>query len=68
MYVNGIGFRAIERLTGVNHNTVINWVRETARKLPDAPEYSEIPEVAQVDELETFVGKKKQNLDMDGCK
>ena len=36
MYVNGIGFRAIERLTGVNHNTVINWVKEVALKLPDA--------------------------------
>ncbi len=24
MYVNGTGFRAIERQTGVNHNTVIN--------------------------------------------
>ena len=66
MYVNGIGFRAIERLTGVNHNTVINWVTEVALKLPDAPEHSEIPEVAQVDELETFVGKKKQDLAMDG--
>ncbi len=68
MYVNGIGFRAIERLTGVNHNTVINWVKEVALKLPDAPEHSEIPEVAQVDELETFVGKKKQNLAVDGSK
>jgi transposase-like protein len=68
MYVNGIGFRAIERLTGVNHNTVINWVKEVAGKLPDAPEHSEIPEVAQVDELETFVSKKKQNLVMDSGK
>jgi hypothetical protein len=68
MYVNGIGFRAIERLTGVNHNTVINWVKEVAGKLPDPPEHSEIPEVAQVDELETFVSKKKQNLVMDSGK
>jgi hypothetical protein len=34
-------------------------VKEVAEKLPDAPEHSEIPEVAQVDELETFVSKKK---------
>lgn len=45
MYVNGIGFRAIGRLTGVNHNTVINWVRKAALKLPDAPEHSEIPAI-----------------------
>jgi transposase-like protein len=28
MYVNGIGFRGIERVTGVHHTTVINWVRQ----------------------------------------
>jgi transposase-like protein/AcrR family transcriptional regulator len=28
MYSNGIGFREIERRTGVSHNTVINWVKQ----------------------------------------
>ena len=46
MYVNGMGFPAIERLTGVNHNTIINWVKKVAESLPNAPEYPEIPEVA----------------------
>lgn len=55
MYVNGMGFRAIERVTGINHNTVINWVKLVATRLPDAPEYSEIPEITQVDELLSFV-------------
>ncbi len=59
MYVNGAGFRAIERQTGVNHNTIINWVKQAAMPLADPPEYSEIPEITQVDELETFVRKKK---------
>ncbi len=62
MYVNGNGFRTIERLTGVNHNTVLNWVRLAAASLPDAPEYSEIPEIAQVDELQAFIGKKNKNM------
>jgi transposase-like protein len=65
MYVNGSGFRAIERVKKVHHTTVINWVKQAAQSLPDAPEYSEIPEVAQLDELETFVGKKKQDLAVD---
>jgi hypothetical protein len=64
MYVNGNGFRAIERLTGVNHNTVINWVKKAAIPLPDAPDYSEIPEIAQIDELQTFFAKKKTKY---GC-
>ena len=60
LYVNGMGFRAIERVTRVNHNTVINWVRQAALDLPNAPEADEIPEITQVDELETFVGKKNK--------
>ena len=60
MYVNGRGFRAIERATGINHNTVINWVREAGLALPDAPEALEIPEMAELDELQTFIGSKKK--------
>ena len=26
MYVNGMGFRAIERIKGVHHTSIINWV------------------------------------------
>jgi transposase-like protein len=48
MYVTGQGFRAIERITGVNHNTVINWVKQVGFSLPDAPDYGAIPEVARV--------------------
>ncbi|NMG07782.1 hypothetical protein DP117_13155 [Brasilonema sp. UFV-L1] len=62
MYLNGSGFRAIERVKKVHHTTVINWVRQVGNLLPKSPEYNEIPEITQVDELETFVGKKKQNL------
>ena len=54
MYVNGLGFRAIERITGVNHNTVIRWVRKSAFALPDAPKVEEIPEITEIDELQTF--------------
>jgi len=48
MYVNAQGFRAIERITGVNHNTVINWVKQVGFSLADAPDYEQIPEVARV--------------------
>jgi hypothetical protein len=33
MYVNGMGFRGIERVTGVHHTTVINWVRQVGERL-----------------------------------
>lgn len=58
LYLNGMGFRAIERATGVCHNTVINWVKQAQSLLPNNENY-EIPETAQLDELQTFIGSKK---------
>jgi transposase-like protein len=45
MYVNGSGFRAIERVKKVHHTTVINWVKEIGNTLADTPECDEIPEI-----------------------
>ena len=59
MYLNGMGFRAIERVKGVHHTTVIYWVKQLGQQLPDAPPINEIPEVSELDELETFVKSKK---------
>ena len=59
LYVNGLGFRAIERVKGVHHTTVIDWVEQVGQNLPDAYEPETIPQVGELDELETFVGSKK---------
>ncbi|UFP95670.1 IS1 family transposase [Gloeobacter morelensis] len=68
MYLGGLGFRAIERASGVHHTTVIHWVKQAASALPDAPEVQKIPVVAQLDELQTYVGRKKQALGLDGSR
>ncbi len=34
MYVNGMGFRGIQRVKEVHHTTVINWVSPTWRAAP----------------------------------
>nr|WP_250126198.1 IS1 family transposase [Chroococcidiopsis sp. CCMEE 29] len=62
LYVNGMGFRAIERVTGVHHPTVIYWVKQVGHQLPDAPSSDKVPQVGQRDELETFVGSKKNKI------
>ena len=59
MYVNGMGFRGIERVKGVHHTTVISWVKAVGQLLPDAYEPQTIPQVGELDELETFVRSKK---------
>jgi transposase-like protein len=59
LYLNGMGFRAIERVKGVHHTTIIYWVKQLGTHLPDAPTESNMPEVTELDELQTFVGSKK---------
>ena len=59
MYTNGSGFRAIERVKGVHHTTIINWVKQVGGLLPDAYDPKQVPDVGELDELQTFVGRKK---------
>ncbi len=59
MYVNGMGFRGIERVTGIHHTTIIRWVMAVGQQLPDAYDPEDIPSVGELDELQTFVGSKK---------
>ena len=64
MYVNGMGFRAIQRVKGVHHTTIIHWVKQVGELLPDTYDPETVPEVGELDELETFIGSKKTSY---GC-
>ena len=60
LYADGVSFRRIARHLGVDHVTVMHWVKAHADQLPDAPLPAEKPlHVVEMDELYTFVGKKK---------
>ena len=50
------------RVTEIHHTTVMHWIRSAGHQLPDAPESEEIPEVTDLDELQTFVGNKRHKL------
>lgn len=58
MYVDGINLRRIGRHLGLHHRTVSLWVKAYAEELPSAPVPNEV-EVAELDELFTFIGEKK---------
>ena len=60
MYLNGMGFRGIERITGIHHTTIMNWVKESAEELPEDEEGD--PAVAELDELQTYVGRKSNKV------
>jgi transposase-like protein len=58
-YAEGIGLRCTERLIGVSHNSVMNWVKqEVAGKALAKIDASELIQV-QADELWSYIGQKK---------
>lgn len=58
MYVEGNSYNAIARILKVNPQSVVNWVRQYTASLPAAPVPNQ-PRIAELDELYTFIGKKK---------
>jgi len=47
MYVNGMGFRGIERVTTVSRTTIMDWVKQVGKLLPDSYNSETIPEVGE---------------------
>ena len=64
LYLEGMGFRGIERVTGVCHTTVMRWVRKLGADIERLrPKSGEVEDVSimELDELWHFVGKKRIN-------
>jgi hypothetical protein len=64
MYVEGSSYGSIGRVLKVNPQSVANWVSQYTAKLPKARMPDKVKK-AELDELYTFIGKKKQNLHLD---
>ena len=58
MYVEGSSYGSIGRVLKVSPQSVSNWVSQYTAKLPKAPMSQKVRK-AELDELYTFVGKKK---------
>jgi len=58
MYVDGMSFRQIGRHLQVDHVSVMNWVKDYASQLLDAPVPKEV-ETVEMDEIYTFIEEKK---------
>jgi transposase len=59
LYLEGMSYRGIGRLLGVNHQSVMNWVKAKADHLPASVTAAEEPDIIEVDELVSFIGQKK---------
>jgi transposase len=58
MYLEGLGFRAIGRILRISYGTVYQWVRKRGKNL-ELPRRNETIEVVELDEMHTYVGRKK---------
>jgi len=58
MYLEGLGFRAIGRLLKVSHTAVFGWIKQAGNAV-ELPTTDDPVDVAELDELHTYVGKKK---------
>ena len=67
LYLEGVGFRGIGRLTGVSHVIVQKWVKELGDSIerfrPQTGD-AEPVSVMELDEMWHFVQKKEQMLDL----
>jgi len=66
MYLEGLGFRSIGRILKISHVTVYYWVKRWGKSV-SLPKKAESIEIVELDEMHTYVGKKKLLLDMDCC-
>ena len=60
LYLDGNNLRRIARIVGVSHQSVANWVKAQAARVPDAPpQPAAALAVIEMDELFTFIEHKK---------
>jgi transposase-like protein len=66
LYIEGVTYREIERILGISHVTVMNWVKKYSIKMPENNDYHPTYKVLNHEELLTFLGDKN-SLKSAGC-
>ena len=59
LYVEGVSYREIERLLGVSHVSVMNWIKKYKIKRPDNNDYHPTYKILNHEELVSFIQQKK---------
>jgi transposase-like protein len=61
LYLEGLSFREIERIIGVSHVTISNWVKSYNIQRPPHQKYHPTYKILNHDELQNYL-KQKENL------
>lgn len=59
LYLEGMGFRSIERIIKVSNVTVMRWVRSFGKEVERLRKIDSNLEVIEIDEMHTYIGLKK---------
>lgn len=59
MYLEGLGFRSIERILNVSNVTVMNWIKAFGEQIDDYRTPERNLEIIEMDEVHTYVQQKK---------
>lgn len=60
LFVEGVSIREIERLLGISHSTIANWVKQYKVKAPAKAEYHPTYKILSHNELIEFIQNKQQ--------
>lgn len=66
LYLEGLGFCSIGRILKFNNVTILNWIRAFGEEL-GALRRNEPVEIMELDEMHSYIGSKKQLLNIDCC-
>lgn len=62
LYLEGLGFRSIERILEVSNVSVLNWVKELGKKIEEYRQVEGNIEIIEMDELHSYIGRKKTTV------
>ena len=66
LYLEGLGFRSIGRILKFSNVSILNWIKAFGMNLQEIQNTKPI-QVMEMDEMHSYIGSKKQLLDMDCC-
>jgi transposase-like protein len=59
LYLEGLGFRSIERFLKVSNVSVMNWIKGFGKEIESLRKTDGTIEIVEMDELHTYIGLKK---------
>ena len=59
LYLEGLGFRSIERFLKVSNVSIMNWIKGFGKEIESLRKTDGTIEIVEMDELHTYIGLKK---------